>query len=93
MSQPLGVPLPTATSPLGIGNREWGIVGMGNDVAGGSGGEKKAVGCGVGRSSSPIPHSRLPIPKGGVAAGRQRAAYRIISATPATSRSTSASVV
>ena len=28
--------------------------------------QKKAVGCGVGRSSSPIPHSRLPIPKGGV---------------------------
>src|SRR6185437_4008885 len=54
-----------AAPPLGIGNREWGIVGMGNDGAGGGGGEKTAVGCGVGRSSSPIPHSRFPIPGGG----------------------------
>jgi hypothetical protein len=29
-----------------MGNREWGIVGMGNDGAGGGGGEKKAVGSG-----------------------------------------------
>src|SRR6185437_17092787 len=48
------------------GNRERGIVGMGNDETGGAGGEKEAAGCGVGRSSSPIPHSRLPIPKSGV---------------------------
>src|SRR6185437_1049063 len=60
-----------AAPPLGIGNREWGIGGMGNDAAGGGGGEKNAVGCRVGRSSSPIPHSRLPIPKGG-AVGRGR---------------------
>jgi len=51
-----------STPPVGMGNREWGIVGMGNDEAGGGGGEKNVVGCGVGRSSSPIPHSRLPIP-------------------------------
>ena len=59
-------------------------------------GEAAVKKCGGGRCGEvflPDSHSRLPIPKGGVAAGRQRAAYRIISATPATSRSTSASVV
>src|SRR6185312_737958 len=30
--------------PMGIGKREWRIVGMGNDVAGGGGGEKKRSG-------------------------------------------------
>jgi len=39
----------------GMGNREWGIVGMGNGEWGG-------------RFPIPtIPHSRLPIPKSGVA--------------------------
>src|SRR6185437_314906 len=65
-----------ATPPLGIGNREWGIVGMGNDAAGGSGDEKNG---GVRGGEVFLPDSPFPIadshgwgcgawriPKGGV---------------------------
>src|SRR6185437_15080763 len=63
---PLGIGnlLPPPTLPLGIGNREWGIVGMGNGEADSLFPMKSGWG-GRGRTASPIPHSRLPIPKGG----------------------------
>src|SRR6185437_16972983 len=56
------------TPPLGIGNREWGIVGMGNGEADSLLLMKSGRG-GRGRIALSIPHSRLPIPKGGVVGG------------------------
>src|SRR6185437_369697 len=49
------------TPPLGIGNREWGIVGMGNGEADSLLLMKSGRG-GRGRIALSIPHSRLPIP-------------------------------
>src|SRR6185437_8650735 len=60
-----GESTPPATPPLGIGNREWGIVGIGNRPPHSRLPIPK--GGAVGRGSFPIPtipHSRLPIPKG-----------------------------
>src|SRR6185437_5232606 len=60
---PLGIFHRPTAPPLGIGNREWGIVGMGNDAAGEAAVKKRRRRAGWGGLPPrfPIPDCRFPI--------------------------------